>query len=262
MSFYLIDTNEFCEDDEFEEVNFDEFVDENILKKEKIDQNPKIEYDKITIKKYKAFRHRKMDPIAYVEVEEEYAFKFKHTWDPYTGERKNVMDKNGPLYFDPDILINYFYTKMLSKLWVQPSDEAGGFYQGYYDDGAGLGEDFYVSGRGHHPEWYLFRLPIIDCYLTKDHNKQFITFGPKLLDEEIAEIENKANKRPNNFKSLFGLNRPSLTQIKKIYDQAISKTPIIKKLEEESKSKEELQNMYNRANRVAIDKLLQLRCLK
>ena len=158
---------------DYDAVNFDDIVEEQ-KKTVEIYKIPEIEYDKTTIEKYRVFRLRKMDPIAYVETEDDYAFQFKYIWDPYTGERKDTFDQYGPLFFDPDILIKHYFTKILSKLWVQPSDEKGGFYEGYYDDGAGAGEDFFVAGRGHHPEWYLFRLPIIDCYLTKDHNKQYI----------------------------------------------------------------------------------------
>lgn len=250
------------EEEEYDEVNFDHIIDEPIKKVTPESQNkpPQIEYDKTTIEKYRVFRLRKMDPIAYTETEDEYAFQFKYIWDPYTGERKDTVDAFGPLYFDPDILIKHYFTKILSKLWVQPSDEKGGFYEGYYDDGAGAGEDFFVAGRGHHPEWYLFRLPIIDCYLTKDHNKQYITFGPKLTDEEVSEIDTLANKRPDNFKHLFGHHRPSLVEMKKLYDQAISKTPIISLTHEETivLSTEQLQILYNQANRAAIDKLVKI----
>ena len=244
----------FTGEEDYDEVEFEDIIK---VDNEKKDQIPKIEYDEITIKKYKAFRYRKMDPISYTEVEEDYAFKFEHIWDPYTGERKDQLDSDGPLYFDPDILINYFLTKILTKLWVQPSDEHGGYYQGYYDDGAGAGEDFYVAGRGHHPEWYLFRLPIIDCYLTKDHNKQYITFGPKLTDSEIMKIDELARKRPKNFFSLFNKNRPSLVIMKALYDKAISKKPFIKNIPENI-TEEELKNLYNRENRNCIDELVKI----
>ena len=116
MSFVSFNTKDFNEKDDFDEVNFDDYVDETKEEEEEENNIQKIEYDKITIQKYKALRYRKMDPIAYVEVDEEYAFKFKYIWDPYTGERKNILDENGPLYFDPDILIKHYFTKMLSKL--------------------------------------------------------------------------------------------------------------------------------------------------
>lgn len=216
-----------------------------------------IKYDRDTREKYRVLRLRKMDPIIFMEIPDEYAFKFKYRWDPYTGERQGE-DSNGPLYFDPDLLIKYFHTKRTNKLWVAPKDEHnGGFFHGYYDDGVGAGEDFHLIGRGSHPEWYLFRLPIIDCYLTEDHNKQFITFGPKLTDEEIAEIERLANLRINNYRELFHCNRPSLTKMKKLYDNAIAMRPSIEITDNlELLHPSQIQEFYNKANRDAVDQLL------
>lgn len=215
------------------------------------------EYDHATKEKYRVLRLTKMDPITYVPQEDEYAFKFPYKWDPYTGERTG-LDENGPLYFDPDILIKHFHTKRLDKLWIQPSDEQNGYYAGHYDDAVGLGEEFYLAGRGSHPEWYLFRLPIIDCYLTKSHNKQFITFGPRLTDDEVKEIDRLANLKGSNYRQLFRRDRPNLTQMKQLYDNAISKTPklIFMGIDNiKSVPKNERQEFYNRENRLCVDHL-------
>lgn len=214
---------------------------------------PKIEYDFETTEKYKAFRRRKMDPINYMEIDPENAFTFEEKWDPYTGQRGD-KDSDGALFFDPDILIKYFHTKRYYKLFVPPSSEGSGLYEGYYDDGVGAGEDFYISGRGHHPEWYIFRLPIIDCYLTKDHNKQFITFGPRLTDEEIKQIDMLASKRPDNYKKLFGYDRPSLFEMKKLYDVAICSDPI-SNYNNLTQNKE----IPMKINRLAVDKLVKMK---
>lgn len=217
-----------------------------------------IEYDNDTMEKYRVLRKRKMDPVLHIELEEKYSFQFKYKWDPYTGERLEE-DPHGPLYFDPDTLIKHFYVKRLDKLWVNPKDEQAGYFEGYYDDGVGAGEDFYIKGRGYHPEWYIFRLPIIDCYLTKNHNKQHITFGPKLTDNEIIEIEQLANLRPDNYKKMFGYNRPSLIQIKKLYDTAISQTPnlsnIINMENINDIPQERLTELYYKINRDAVTAL-------
>lgn len=213
------------------------------------------DYDDETKERYRVLRLRKMDPIALIDLDPNYSFKFEHKWDPYTGERKE-KDENGALWFDPDILIKHFYNKRLNKIWNKPIDDSNGYYQGYYDDGVGAGEDFHLVARGHHPEWYLFRLPIIDCYLTKSHNKQFITFGPRLTDEEILEIERLANLRPSNYKNLFGYNRPSLSEMKKLYDTAIAKTP--RCVLDQEMSQEEIKNYYNKINRNAVDVLVKM----
>lgn len=186
-----------------------------------------LEYDMATKEKYRVMRKIKLDPIAYHEISDEFAFKFPYKWDPYTGER-TVVDPDGPLFFDPDILIKHFHTKRLDKLWGGPIDDVQtGYFSGYYDDAVGIGNEFNCIGRGLRPEWYLFRLPIIDCYLTVDHNKQFITLGPKLTDEEIDNIDKLAKLRPDNYIKLFGCHRPSLKLIKQLYDNAISKAPSI-----------------------------------
>lgn len=241
-------------------VDFSNFSDIVIKPKDEPIKKKEPEYDHDTRERYRVLRKRKMDPIIYIELHDDYAFKFKYRWDPYTGERLDD-DKDGPLCFDPDILIKYFYTKRLDKLWVAPSDEHNGLYQGYYDDGVGAGEDFFLTARGHHPEWYIFRLPILDCYLTKDHNKQFITFGPKLTDEEIIEIEKLANLRPNNYKNQFGQNRPSLTLIKKLYDNAISRTPSLGEDHSDSNdnSIQSLSQTYNQINRSCVDSLIKIK---
>jgi hypothetical protein len=258
MDISFVNFSGFTDYDDADDVAFEDIVSE--IKEEKKEQTQIIQYDKKTTEQYRVYRLRQLDPISRDEIEDEYAFKFKYIWDPYTGERKGI-DDNGPLCFDPDYLIYYYLTKILTKLWVQPVDEKGGYYEGYYDDGAGGGDDFYLPSRGHHPEWYLFRLPIIDCYLTNDHNKQFITLGPKLTEDEVLEIDRLAKKRPTSFKDRFNRNRPSLVEMKKLYDQAISKTPILEEVAQDM-SQEDLQVLYNKANRIAIDKLVKLNCLK
>lgn len=215
-----------------------------------------IEYDNYTREKYRVMRKRNMDPITYEELDGNLSFKFKYRWDPYTGERSEE-DQDGPLHFDPDILIKYFHTKRLEKLWVKPSDEQNGFFSGYYDDGVGAGNDFYLEARGYHPEWYLFRLPILDCYLTKDHNKQFITLGPILTDSEIREIDRLANMNPNNYINSYQTKRPSLIEIKRLYDIAISKKHDIQN--KNNFSNDMLIDAYSKISRQAVDELIKIK---
>ena len=217
--------------------------------------NREIVYDHQTMEYYKNLRKVKIDPFTHKTVSENSAFKFYQQWDPYSGERLQD-DPYGPLYFDPDVLIKLFHTNRLRKLWGEPSDENNGFYAGYYDDGVGGGEDFFVKGRGDHPEWYLFRIPIIDCYLTKDHKTQVITFGPKLTDAEIAEIDSLGRKLGNNYKNLYGKERPSLVEMKNLYDIAISKNPPI---ENTTLTGEELELAYAEKNRRAVDALFKIK---
>jgi len=180
----------------------------------------KNKYNKQTLEYYKELRIKKIDPITHEILKEDNAFKFIWEWDAYTGERLNV-DPYGPLYFDPNSLIYYFYTNRLKKLWVNGDTS----YEGYYDDGVGAGENFKVIGRGEHPDWYLFRIPLIDIYLNEDHNNQLITFGPKLLYDEIIEIYNLA-KKLNNYHIIYNHKLPNIIKIKEFYDSAISNDPI------------------------------------
>jgi hypothetical protein len=218
-----------------------------------------IEYNQTTMEYYRVLRERKMDPITFGELNESTAFKFDYEWDAYTGERLN-KDPYGALHFDPDGLIRYFYVNRLRELWVEPVDDLtnNGYFEGYYDIAVGAGEDMYVPSRGHHPERYLFRVPIFDCYITNDHKESFITFGPKLTDDEIKEIDRLALLNGSSYQLKYKKQRPSLFKMKQLYDQAISKTPDIEELQE-SKSKKilelDVQQLSERANRLAVDRL-------
>jgi len=217
-----------------------------------------LDYDKMTNEYYRVLRKRKLDPVLQYELEEQYAFAFPYKWDPYTGERSTELDEYGPIYFDPDVLIKHFHSQRLRKLW----NESDKNYEGHYDDAVGIGEDFYLTSRGNHPEWYLFRLPILDCYLTKDHNQQYITMGPILTNAELIEIEHKAHLNHYHYYELFGTSRPSLSNIKKFYTNSISKIPSSEDLglgtelpcEEDKK-----QEIYEKLNRYAVDQLRKIR---
>jgi hypothetical protein len=212
------------------------------------------EYEDRTTEYYKTLRFRKMDPLINIDLEDDNSFKFKYTWDPYTGERKE-SDPYGPLYFDPDSLIHYYYINRLKNLWNEPVDETGGYYEGYYDMLVGSGENINIVGRGECPEKYLFRIPIIDCYLEKDYNKSIITMGPRLTDDEAKEIDRIAQKNPSNYKQMFRKNRPSLYEMKKLYDEAINLNPSINLISKHNYSEEEIKELKYKANCKAVDKL-------
>ena len=149
-------------------------------------------------------------------------------------------DPYGPLCFDPDNLTYAFWKKRLSNLWIVENDSQEGFYEGYFGSGLGSGENFYIVGRGAHPERYIFRIPIIDIYLTDDHNEQITTLGPKLTDEDVENIYNLSLKNPNNYKKKFKRNRPNLIIMKILFDISISKDP-----EKIIKKKKDILSEYN-----------------
>ncbi len=217
--------------------------------------NQNIIYNDTTMEYYKVLRRRKMDPIFNQELKDENSFQFKYMWDPYTGEILKE-DPYGPLYFHPDNLIRDFYVNRLRGLWIEDNDEANGYYQGYYDTLVGIGDDFHIVSRGHFPERYLFRLPTVDCYLTKDHDERFITLGPKLTDNDAKEIDRVAMLWGDYYKRTYHKERPSLYKIKQLYDQAISKCPEIG--ETTNLPLAERNKKYSQANMNAVDQLRQL----
>lgn len=220
-----------------------------------------IEFTKRTTEYYRVMRTRRTDPIIeFEDIPDNIAFEFKHQWDPYTGERVG-LDPYGPLVFHPISLAKHFHTQRLRKLWIDGQDANDGQWGGNYDDGVGAGDDMYIPSRGHFPELYLFRLPIQDLYLTKDHNDQIPIMGPKLTDEEVKDLNAKLQLVKHEYRRYFRCDPPDLVLMKKYYDTAIAKQPSIGLSPSDLKkiSKEELQLRYDTANREAVEALKKMR---
>lgn len=185
--------------------------------------NP-IRYDNRTMGYYKTCRQCKIDPILDIDVSEDIAFKFPYQWDPYTGERTTV-DPFGAMFFHPMSLAYYFYIHRLDGLWKNETVYDDIHYDGYYDMLVGTGDELEVVGRNKFPELYLFRIPILDCYLTPDHNKSFVTIGPKLTHDEVLELDRLCNLKEvkNEYLRYFGRYCPCIADMKLLYDNAISK---------------------------------------
>ena len=200
-----------------------------IIKENKVSVDKKVSEDDIKekyIDNYKDFRKNKIDPLIHEQLPfdkmtEKDLFIFPYKWNPYTGERLEI-DENGPLYFDPDTLIRYFYVNRINNLWF--SEKSG--FQGYYGNAVGNGPDFNIKGRGDHRNWYLFRLPIPDGYLDINHCHQSVTMGPILTDKEIKEIYCKAKHYKKNYRKLYKRSRPNLEKMNNYYKLAISKNPL------------------------------------
>ena len=172
-------------------------------------------FNKTTREYYKIMRELHLDPITCDKVPDELAFRFEYMWDTITGERTE-KDPNGALYFNVKNLIKNFYYNRLRMLWTDGDIINGIQYQGYYGDGVGAGEEL-INGRGNNTHLHLFRLPIIDCYLSKNFNLSIITMGPKLTSEEIDSIQKIYNKACDKNKKVN-----LLTTIEKLYKGAIS----------------------------------------
>ena len=226
---------------------------ENQIKTKYIRDDKPIIFDDVTMEYYRVLRQRKMDPILLIEVDEDISFKFYDQWNPYTGQRLE-KDPYGPLHFHPDSLIKYFDENKLNGLWVNETVQGEIVYEGYYDTSLGAGEDIYIAGRGYHPEKYVFRLPISNCYWLPDNqSSSLVTMGPRLTDEEVKEIDNLAKKCENNYYNLYKKKRPSLELMKRLYDTAISRTPEIKN--ESSMSQEQRAEAYIKENIRAVNLL-------
>jgi hypothetical protein len=163
---------------------------------------------------YHDYHSNYIDPILKTELDKsKKLFKYKYVWDPYNGERLGI-DPRGPLYFDPSCLVYYFFKNRLKKLYVFPTDD----FNGYYDDGVGLGETFYRKDIGYNLHWYLFRLPLQFGNYSK--NLQQTTIGPKLNFNDISDIYNKTilNK---DFEQTYNIEVPDIIYIYYLYHQAI-----------------------------------------
>lgn len=208
-----------------EYVNYDEFETNKPQKSKSLyyrDGNP-IEFDKRT-EYYIAIRKSGDDVITLDDCGPN-AFKFPYQWDPVTGERLKdadgnfIVDPYGPLCFDPDTLIHYYYINRLNGLWHEPLNPGE---QGYYGDHLASGPNIDISGRGQYPERYLFRLPISDCYLPVDL-PDIPTMGPILTNEEIDEIDRLAALNgPYEYQPNI---RPTLKRMKRLYDIALKPEP-------------------------------------
>jgi hypothetical protein len=225
----------------------------NLTNKNEI--NNIISYDNDTTETYRIKRLFKIDPLTDIEVPDNMAFKFLHIWDPYTGKRSNE-DPIGPLYFDAINLYDYYFNNRFRELWYPPAEQ----YQGYYGDLVGTGKNISIKSRGSNPEKYLFRLPILDCYLPSNHNLSFVTYGPELTDNEITQIDNIINKfHPKRNQNNF----TSLTTLKFYYDCALNSSPDLNsdeikdlKLKYPNLSPREINEKYNR---YWVDKLVKIK---
>ncbi len=212
-------------------------------------------YDKTTCETYRIKRLYKIDPISDIEIPKELVFEFKNKWNPYNGFRGDIDDV-GPLCFNAINLYDYYYINRYKGLWTPPQDG----FQGIYGDMVGSGKNVTIKSRGTYPEKYLFRLPIIDCYLPPTHNLSVVTMGPELTEQEITQIDSIVLKlHPKKSNSKFA----SLTMLKYYYDRALDVSPDpdsddIKELKSKypNLSSNEINQKYNR---YYVDKLVNLK---
>ena len=242
-------------------INFNEIYDEKINDNNEVINNTlyKKIYNNRTTENFKKIRELKLDPITTIETSEN-SFKFNFIWDPITGQRLLENDPYGPLCFDPLNLCLYFYQKRLEHLWIDEVDEGegGGYYEGYYGDGVGAGKNFKIEARGEYPEYYLFRIPINDCYLIEGTPKSIPTKGPELFRNEIIQIYELCKKCPSSEWQEYFTEIPNLEKMFDLYNQAIDDEPNIEKFLEENPQFIGADNPKHCYNTVAIEKLKEL----
>lgn len=213
------------------------------------------DYDSST-EKYKTYRRLNIDPISLSAMEKDYPFfEVYRMWDPYTGEFSEKNDPFGSLKFDPISLTIYFWMNRYRHL-LKDSD---GVHEMATEDGLGATEQF-KSPRGVYPEKYLWRLPVIDCYIEENKDpleKSFIgsipKVGPKLTKDDIVKIYELVKKcvkvYPKRLKRI-----PDLLKMYDTYHEAINPNPDISKIKGAS-SNLEAKNM---ANVIAAHKLVEM----
>ena len=208
---------------------------------------------------YVEYREKMMDPVLKIslkDIPDDELFIYKNKWNPYNGEKLDIEDENGPLYFDPDVLIHYYYSNRLNNLWNSGfMDNFGNWNEGHYGDGVNNGPDFKINSRGQHPEWYLFRIPIIDEYIYSDHCYQSVTMGPKLSESEIMDIYEKSKKNPGKYREMFGRRKPNLILLRQFYEMAISKNENFNSILGNSLNKEEIDLIKYTSCTEAVNKL-------
>ena len=201
----------------------------------KIKQEPqyKINYNDNT-KKYCTYRKLNIDPITLIALDENYpVFKVEKMWDPYTGQFTE-NDPFGHLSFDPISLTIYFWMNRYTHL-LKDSTSTDNIST---DDGLGAGEDFIINSKGKYPERYLWRLPIVDCYIEKTDNikeESFLNSVPKLgpkLERHDIEILYELVKQcvklhPNRLERI-----PDLVSMYDTYHIAINPEPDISNINE------------------------------
>ena len=227
-------------DYDFEPISFNNLKKDKELKEDinNIIKENYINYDITTRETYRMKRILKIDPLTDKKLDDkkDKIFYFYDKWDPLTGERIST-DPIGPLAFNALDLYYYYFKNRYKGLWYAPENN----YQGYYGELVGTGKDININSRGSNPEKYLFRLPIIDCYLAEGHNYSLITFGPLLTDNDINTIDNLIN----------GVVRIPLRELKLCYDKSLETNPDVDEINKlkilyPDKSEVDIKEAYNR----------------
>lgn len=225
-------------------------------------------FDATTMNKYVTVRKQRWDIVCYCPMEDKGSiFEYPYQWDSYTGERlldatqKPILDPYGAFCFDVNSLIYWWHSRRLEGLWVGEQQLGNEMLQGHYGDYLGTGQQIRIVSRGDHPEWYLFRLPVTDCYLFDGYDRSIPTMGPRMTNEDIKNIyeiasNNKVGGR-TQYETKFRVALPNLVEMKRLYDLALNPTPSTQITS--SMSREEVIMAHEQINREAVEALKRLK---
>ena len=194
--------------------------------------NRKIKKNKLTYKKimkhmdeyikynnnfYIENRINNICPLSFEQLS--YGYIEKRMWNPITGQFSTTNDPFGALIIDVNYLVNHFYINRLRHIYTHGNINQSGSF----GDAIGKYPDFYLPSRGTHTQWYLFSLPINDCYIDKNLLK-YITMGPKLSLEDIIDIYDLCI-RLNTYQTIFKRPIPNIVEMYKLYHKIVEKCP-------------------------------------
>lgn len=191
-----------------------------------------VHYNDETMTQVRSMRRSRFCAITLAPIDiPESVFEYPFIWNPVDGsvvtdDSGPVCDPYGPLCFNVNDLIYYWWHHRLDGLWIPETVEM----PAHYGVRLGAGKNFAVTSRGIHPEWYLFRLPVPPyCYLEKGLVHQVITMGPEMSRDQVETIYKLATVDRVGLKPRFEHEmRRRLPNLLEMYDQynaAIDDTP-------------------------------------
>jgi hypothetical protein len=190
---------------------------ENITKNDKIERT----FNFKTRETYRMKRILQLDVFNDENINKNECFKYYKKWDAYNGIVCEEDDEFGPLCFNGYQLAYYYYINRLNGIYNKPVDG----FDGYYGDLLGTGKNINIISRGYHPERYLLRLPVIDCYAFDNSSHSHITMGPILSDNDIDNIDNILKYCLDTCGKYISPEQNLIKKIKYHYDEALNIEP-------------------------------------
>jgi len=216
---------------------------------------PNHNFNKDTTEKYYNCRINQLDAITGEPIENSKIIMFSYMWNPFTGKKIHQRDEYGPLCFNALILYEYYFVNRYKGLWIQ-EDTLCDIQNTYGIEIIGTGNNINENHAMFHK--YLYRLPIIDCYIPEKNSDikycnsydLVTTIGPILTVNDIKKIDRIVH--------IHDPTRTPLKYLKELYDGALDNHPDITKHKKmfSNLSDNELKYKYNIG---CIDRLVALK---